>query len=62
MHVWHLREYPRGGQTVLKTCGSKRTHECVVASGSLNGKILQKEVVEDFESRPGDKNDVKKTG
>ena len=30
----------------------ERTYDCVVANGSLKGKILQMEVVEDFESRP----------
>ena len=44
----------------LSTCRSKgpkelwieRTYDYVVASGSLKGKIVQMEVVEDFESRP----------
>ena len=42
------------------TCRSKgpkgewieRTYDNVIASGSLEGKISQMEVVEDFESRP----------
>ena len=44
----------------VSTCRSKgpkdvwieRTYDYVVASGSLKGKILQMQVVEDFESRP----------
>ena len=52
MHVVATKE--------ASTCRSKgpkeewidRTYDYVVASGSLKGKILQMEVVEDFESRP----------
>ena len=36
----------------VSTCWIERTYDCVVASGSLRGKISQMEVVEDFESRP----------
>ena len=52
MHVVAPRE--------ASTCRSKgpkgewieRIYDYVIASGSLKGKILQMEVVEDFESRP----------
>ena len=56
---FQTRADARGGPK-RSTCRSKgpkeewieRTYDYVVASGSLKGKILQMEVVEDFESRP----------
>ena len=51
--MWWLRkEHPRAGRKALKDVWIERTYDYVVANGSLKGKILQMEVVEDFESRP----------
>ena len=59
--LWFQREMmhvvaPKGASTCRskgpKDVWFERTYDCVVASGSLKGKILQMEVVEDFESRP----------
>ena len=47
---------PKGASTCRskgpKDVWIEGTYDCEVASGSLRGKILQMEVVEDFESRP----------
>ena len=48
---WPRKEYPRAGQKDRKTCGLKE-RMTIVANGSLKGKTLHMEVVEDFESRP----------
>ena len=50
--MWWLRKkHPRGTKGPKDVC-IERTYDFVVASGGLKGKILQMDVVEDFESRP----------
>ena len=60
--LWFQREpmhvvAPNKKRSTCRSKGPKdewieRTCDYVIASGSLRGKILQMEVVEDFESRP----------
>ena len=51
-HVVALEEASTCRSKGLKDEWIERTYDYVIASGSLKGKILQKEVVEDVESRP----------
>ena len=51
--MWWLRKKrPRAGREAQKVNGLKESMITSLRSGSLKGKILQMEVVEDFESRP----------
>ena len=50
-------EAPEKGISACRSKGPKseateRTYDCVIASGSLQGKIKKMDVAEDFESRP----------
>ena len=51
--MWKLRKKRlRACRKAQKVNGLKKIFDYVIASGSLKGKILQMEVVEDFESKP----------